>query len=619
MQLTTKSKNIIKIFVALILVSGVFFAWKGGYFDNTKVTESTTVGTIDLPSAQMADNTNLKVTEIPLPTKQATAIKAPTWRMGQMQWESQLAIHLANGGVMTTKNSLFEKAGIRMNITRQDMCMTGIAEIVKCAENYKKDKNTSEGYHFYNVMFDGSGGFIKNLETQLAPLGADYRPVIIPYFPGKSYGADAIWIPRTWVETNSDGGFTIIKDSLKGSLCATVAKDGDWNLLCNLSSITQIPMNWNIGTYDENAINVHNISDFQLAAECVIPNGGKGIEVEMTRKRGSGVGGKITKNVQFISSWSPEDQQLAEEVGGFVRILSTKEYDSQMPCAMITFKKFVDDNRESVVNMILAMSQASDQIKSFRPSLKHAATIAAEVYQNKDASYFMAMYLGDQMTDAQNEKVEVGGNRVMNLADNMEMWGLADGSINVAAKVYKTYADIIAKNYPEDMPGGPVAFSKVVDISILQEAYEKSQTADFTSGNTFITKAELPDFSKEKTSGNVMGNANYQINFATNSAEFLPGTEETLNQILNQSLSGSNTRLQINGHTDSDGDETLNRDLSRRRAEAVSNWLKKQAPSRFTGYRVKVDGFGESAPIASNNTAEGKSKNRRVEVIVVSN
>lgn len=619
MQLSKPAKNVLKITAALVVLCGVFFAWKGGYLDNTKVTESTTVGTIDLPSAPMAENTSASVVELPLPSKQPASIKADSWRMGQMQWEAQFAINLATGGVQTTKGSLFEKANIKMNLIRQNDCMAGIAEIYKCAQAYKSNKNTGEGYHMYNVMFDGSGAFIKNLETQMAPLGPEYRPVIIPYFAGKSYGSDAIWVPRTWVEFGDNGSMTVIKDSLRGSVCATVAKDGDWNLLCNLSSITQVPMNWNIGTYDENAINVHHISSFDLAAECLIPNNGRGVEVEMTRKRGTGVGGKITKNVNFMSSWSPEDQQLAEEVGGFVRVLSTKEYDSQMPVGIITFKKFVDDNRDKIVDMILAMSQAADQIKSFRPAMKRAAEVCVDVYQIKDVSYYLGMYSGDPMTDAQGEKVEVGGCRVMNLADNMEMWGLTDGSVNVASKVYKTYADIITQNYPTDMPGGPVPFARVADVSILQEAYDKSQSSEFTASKTFIAKAEMADFSEEKQSTTVIGSANYQINFATGSAEFLPGTEETLQKILNQGLIGSNTRIQIIGHTDNVGDDGLNQKLSERRAQAVENWLKKQAPTRFTGKRVKSIGLGETQPVASNETSSGQAKNRRVEVVVSSN
>ncbi len=620
--LTPKSKNLIKIAVGILLLGGVFVAWKGGYMDTTKVTESTAVNHIELPSAGTSDNSAVleKVAELTPPTKQATSIKALTYRMGQMQWEAQFAWLYCNGGINTTKGSLFEQANIKMNIVRQDNCITGVSEIVKCATAYKQDKNTSEGLHMYNVMFDGSGAFIKNLESQLAPLGNEYRPVIIPYFAGKSYGADAVWLPRTWFEKKDDGSLAVIKDSLMGSVISCVAKDGDWNVLVNLSSITQVPMNWNIGTYDPKAINVHNVSDYQLAADAAIADGGKGLEEVLTTKKGKGVSGKTTIRVRGFSSWSPEDQQAAEEVGGFVRALSTKEYDSQMPAATITFKKFVDDNRDQVVNMILALSQGADQIKSYRPAMKRAAEAAVDIYQNKDVSYFLAMYNGSPIKDAQGESVEVGGNRVMNLADNMEYWGLSDGSVNIASKVYKTYADIIANNYPEDMPGGPVAFNKVVDVTILQDAYDKSQTE---GGNKFIVKAELADFSKQKDMKTVVGQANYQINFATGSASFAPGTEATLNQILNQGLIGSNTLIQINGHTDNVGDEGSNQTLSERRAQAVADWLKKQAPTRFTGYRVKTQGFGMSKPLskvdAVNNSEAGRAKNRRVEVVIGTN
>lgn len=616
MSLTQKGKNTLKVAGIIALVAIVFIAWRGGYLDNRKVTESSTVGPIDLGTNNVSDNKNM-VAELPQPTKQAASIKSPTWRQGQMQWESQLAILLANGGINTTKGSLFEKSGIKMNITRQDNCMAGIADIVKCAKAYKTDPNTTEGLQMYNVMFDGSGGFIKNLESQLAELGPQFRPAIIPYFPGRSYGADACWVPRAWMIQGDDGKLTISKDSLRGSVWSVVAKDGDWNVLCNLASITQVPMNWDIGTYDANAINVFNVSDYQQAADAAIADNGRGLTTEFVQKKGKGVGGKITVRVRCFSSWSPEDQQAAEEVGGFYRALSTREFDSEMPCAIITFKKFVDDNHDKLVDMVLALAQAADQIKSYRPALKRAAEAAVEVYGNKDVSYFLAMYNGSPIKDAQGENIEVGGNRVMNLADNMEFFGLADGSYNTAQKVYKLYADIIAKNYPADMPGGPVPFAKVINTDILQEAFDKSQNPD---AGKFITNASMTDFSQKKEMSTVVGSANYQITFATNSAEILPENEEILNKILDNTVSGSNTLIQINGYTDSDGTNEINVPLSKRRAQAVADWLKKHAPNVYKGHRLDdVNGYGSANPIASNNTNEGKKKNRRVEIKLGSN
>ena len=72
--------------------------------------------------------------------------------------------------------------------------------------------------------------------------------------------------------------------------------------------------------------------------------------------------------------------------------------------------------------------------------------------------------------------------------------------------------------------------------------------------------------------------------------------------------------LQISGHTDSDGDDALNQTLSLRRAKAVRNYLTKNG---IAGSRILAIGYGEKRPIASNDTAAGKKKNRRIEFSVI--
>jgi outer membrane protein OmpA-like peptidoglycan-associated protein len=72
-------------------------------------------------------------------------------------------------------------------------------------------------------------------------------------------------------------------------------------------------------------------------------------------------------------------------------------------------------------------------------------------------------------------------------------------------------------------------------------------------------------------------------------------------------------RIKVVGHTDSDGDDALNLDLSKRRAANVKQYLINEF--KIDGSRVETDGKGENAPIADNNSAENKAKNRRVEFI----
>src|SRR5690606_34964576 len=73
------------------------------------------------------------------------------------------------------------------------------------------------------------------------------------------------------------------------------------------------------------------------------------------------------------------------------------------------------------------------------------------------------------------------------------------------------------------------------------------------------------------------------------------------------------TTVDVVGHADSDGAEAYNLDLSRRRASSVASYLIQQNVLRD---RLYVDGRGESQPIASNATPEGKAQNRRVEIII---
>ncbi len=76
------------------------------------------------------------------------------------------------------------------------------------------------------------------------------------------------------------------------------------------------------------------------------------------------------------------------------------------------------------------------------------------------------------------------------------------------------------------------------------------------------------------------------------------------------------TNILLEGHTDSTGTEEYNLDLSKKRSQSVANYLatRKVNPARFT-----IMGYGESQPIASNDSSEGRAQNRRVEVAIYAN
>ena len=88
----------------------------------------------------------------------------------------------------------------------------------------------------------------------------------------------------------------------------------------------------------------------------------------------------------------------------------------------------------------------------------------------------------------------------------------------------------------------------------------------------------------------------------------------TIRQIMAALNADGSLKLEIDGHTDSDGDAAKNLALSSARAAAVRKVLVDQG---IDGSRLIAKGFGAGKPIDSNSTAEGKANNRRVELVKV--
>ena len=75
-------------------------------------------------------------------------------------------------------------------------------------------------------------------------------------------------------------------------------------------------------------------------------------------------------------------------------------------------------------------------------------------------------------------------------------------------------------------------------------------------------------------------------------------------------------KVSLEGHTDSIGTEQYNQALSERRAESVKNYLVKEGAAEES--KTTAIGYGESRPVADNKTKEGRAKNRRVEILILS-
>jgi outer membrane protein OmpA-like peptidoglycan-associated protein len=104
------------------------------------------------------------------------------------------------------------------------------------------------------------------------------------------------------------------------------------------------------------------------------------------------------------------------------------------------------------------------------------------------------------------------------------------------------------------------------------------------------------------------------LHFATNKTRILPISEEALNDLYMYLARNPQVRIKIIGHTDNVGKDAANQKLSDGRANAVMNDLIERG---IAADRLEAEGRGETQPIDTNDTEEGRQNNRRVEIEIL--
>jgi OOP family OmpA-OmpF porin len=100
--------------------------------------------------------------------------------------------------------------------------------------------------------------------------------------------------------------------------------------------------------------------------------------------------------------------------------------------------------------------------------------------------------------------------------------------------------------------------------------------------------------------------------FDTDETEISGIYRSDLDSVINVMSNNPGVRLEIRGHTDSQGSAAYNQRLSERRAEAVKAYMVSRG---ISAERLSTAGFGSSRPVASNDNATGMAKNRRAELV----
>src|SRR6478735_11858783 len=175
--MSLKLKPAGKLFIIAAIVAAGIFTVRWYQNRPKEVNQSVDLGKVSLPDAPEASlSNNAVLLSLPTADKAVNGGTQITWE--RMAWNSQFSGMYANGGVTTTKNSLFDKAHLDVTYVRQDDCNRQMADLVKFANDYKTNPNTAAV--LITFMGDGMPAFMTSLSKELEPLGAEYQPIIIP-------------------------------------------------------------------------------------------------------------------------------------------------------------------------------------------------------------------------------------------------------------------------------------------------------------------------------------------------------------------------------------------------------------------------------------------------------
>ena len=596
--------KIVIFLLVLGVIGGLWRGWKkyGGALAPSAATINAVIpGKADLPGRQETPASVGSTANVAMPGGEAGCTDKPEVRLLGYAWNAQMGLLFANGGPQATAGSLMCKNGVNLKFMRQDDNNKMQDALVAFATELKKGTaNPGAGAHFVTIMGDGSATFLKGLNDTLAKgLGPEYTAKVVDAC-GYSHGEDKFMGPAEWKANPA---------ASKGGVVAGVLRDGDWNIAQKWLGDNGLPTNPDEKTYDPDALNWVNASDYIDAATKYVTGYSEDRPVV---HNGKPTGETRHIVVNAVVTWTPGDVTVAQKKGGLVSIVSTQEYSSQMPCVVIGIDKWMKANRSTVEAMIKAIADGGDAVKSSPAALSKAAAVSAKVYNESgtDAAYWEKYYKGTQETDKTGVTVALGGSSVNNLVDSQLAFGLVPGSANLFAATYKVFGDIVVAQYPNLVASIPPV-ERVVDTSYLQDVVRRA------APTAAVVKAAEPRYTPTAHAVTVSSKA-WNIHFQSGRAVFMGDAAKDLRRLRGDLLVASGTSVEIHGHTDNQGDPAANMNLSEQRAFAVKSWLEKEAPVNFPKGRIKIFSHGQDNPVAPNSTAQGRAQNRRVEVILKS-
>lgn len=594
--MNTKTKLVLATVVA---VGAYFVLGRYGLIPAAITVKSIVPASVELQTEAPIEIDKTATDQTPLPSVTVVKSGGTTVRIATWAWNAHMGLFFANGGPQTTAASLIEGQKLRLSIIRQDDTEKSKQQQVLFAQKlHDGDQNPTEGVHFVTMMGDGAAQYLASINKPLLKLGPEYRAEIVGAL-GYSRGEDAFLGPQEWKDD---------PNLSRGKLVAGVLRDGDWNLAQYWLAQNSLKNNPNERTIDPDALNWVAADDYLKAVEMFVSGYCEDREVARDGKK---TGETVHTCVEGVVTWTPGDVNAAKKRGGLVRLISTKENAFQMPCVVVGIHAWNTTHPKAVEGLLQAAFSGADQVRQYPQALDRAGKASYAVYAEESPGYWVKYYRGVTERDKLGQPVQLGGSTVANLGDNLVLFGLAEGSGSESNSMFKAtyegFGRVVQQQYPLLIPEFP-RVADAVNTSFLKSLQSRLQPSEPT--------LEVFDSTSAIESSNIVARRNWNIQFDTGKASFTREAEATLQLLYEQLVVGAGLTVEIDGHTDNTGNPTSNISLSAQRAAAVKGYLETRNRALFPENRVVVRSFGDTQPIADNLSAEGRSKNRRVTIVL---
>jgi NitT/TauT family transport system substrate-binding protein len=293
--------------------------------------------------------------------------------------------------------------------------------------------------------------------------------------------------------------------------------------------------------------------------------------------------------------WSPDDADCVAKVPGSKILQSTKSASHIIADIFIAKKEFVEKNKSDLKNFLKGWFIGAAEINTSEENKNKAAKILAQGLNMPEDFCLSA----------------INNVRLCTYGDNMSFFGLNSSYKGVTGEEIYNKMEEKYRNtgyIQGDLQGWRVISNPSLISSLSEMASLNGQQPEGQA--TFSAPTE------DVVTSEAISTKQVSINFPSGSYTLDENMKTIIDlQFLDIAKSFANSRIRIEGNTDNTGNRETNVMISKKRAEAVADYLINE--HKFDKNRFVIIGNGPDKPIASNSTADGRSKNRRTDFEII--